>query len=217
MVDLAIFLQEDAIAGDITCIPLLARVLHLLLGSEVEHHGLDGVVNGGMEVVVEVGAAARVPRPLPTVLLLEGLEFLDWSAGDAHEVRILEAQVIDVRETLTYVAATTTTLVIARLEHEVIDDELVIALKQVAKSNGSIIRALERVCLVHLDHGQLAPLLIDGVIGDGELLLHVQELLPRGEPLITTNDLVGLLEAITKVRKSRGRLTFAAAISMNFC
>jgi len=72
----------------------------------------------------------------------------------------------------------------ARVEHEVVDQQLAAVVEQVQQA-GLAVPALEHVLLVHLDHRQPAPLGVQRVPLPGEFLLPSQQLPAGGEPLIS--------------------------------
>src|SRR3954451_9991174 len=75
-----------------------------------------------------------------------------------------------------------------RIEHEVVDDQLTTPLEQVEEADGAV-TPVERVVLLDLDHGEIAPLGVDPVAHTGELLLLRQQRGPRREPLLAGCDL----------------------------
>jgi hypothetical protein len=65
----------------------------------------------------------------------------------------------------------------------VADDELAAAVEKVEQV-GLAVRALEHVVLVDPDHGQLAPLAVQGVPGPCHRLLVGEQLLAGDQPLV---------------------------------
>src|SRR3954453_14661266 len=75
-----------------------------------------------------------------------------------------------------------------RIEHEVVDDQLTTPLEQVEEADGAV-RPVERVVVLDVDHGEIAPLGVDPVAHTGELLLLGQQRGARREPLLAGGDL----------------------------
>src|SRR5262249_57232668 len=69
-------------------------------------------------------------------------------------------------------------------EHEVVDEELRAPAKEVCQ-RGAPLLGLESIRLVDPDPGQLLPLPRQLVAAPRELLLRLEQLEPRGEPLLT--------------------------------
>jgi hypothetical protein len=70
----------------------------------------------------------------------------------------------------------------------VLHDQLPLIPEQLGQRDLSV-RALEDVLLVHLDHGQPAPVGVERVMGAGELLLARQQAAPGLEPLLAGDDI----------------------------
>ncbi len=73
-------------------------------------------------------------------------------------------------------------------KHEVVNDELVLAVKEVEESDWAV-GALELVLLVDFDHGELAELSGEGVLGAGEGFLLLKEGFPGCQPFFSGRDL----------------------------
>jgi hypothetical protein len=79
-----------------------------------------------------------------------------------------------------------------RAKHEVVHDQLVFVTEQVPEGDRSV-GSVELVVLVDVDHGELANLGGEGVLGAGKLLFLVEESLTGGEPLLSGYNLLLLV------------------------
>ena len=78
---------------------------------------------------------------------------------------------------------------VARAEHEVVDQELGAAVEELGQGPGSVV-GVEAIVLVDLGPGQLAALAGQLVAHPGVLLLALQQFLASGLPLGTADNLV---------------------------
>src|SRR2546426_6668407 len=83
-----------------------------------------------------------------------------------------------------------------RTEHEMIDDQLAASLEEVSERLLAL-RPVEHIRFFDLDPGQVAPLGTQLIAQPGEFLLLDQELLARGEPLVSRYDSVVLHDSIS--------------------
>ena len=144
-----------------------------------------------MEVVVEVATVRGVPGDRPTLDAACTPRSSQSARGRRDQRRVACVQVAQVAARLSITNVHARAAVIpARVEHEVVDDELTPALEQVEQP-GLTFGAVEDVLLVDLDHRQLAALSVHRVALAGELLLMGQQLLAGHEPLVSRHDRVG--------------------------
>lgn len=190
MEDIPVALVKDTEAGHVAGPPALSPGLHLLPGPEVHLHGAHGLVNRRVQVVVEVGAVARVPRPRPAVGRLEGPQLFGRRARDAHQVGVFEPQVSHVGERVGGVGASVAANLFVGAEHEVVYDELGLALEEIAEGDCRAVFVVKGVLLVYLDHGEGAALFRQLVVGAGEFLFLFEEIFAGGEPFVAAYDLL---------------------------
>ena len=107
-----------------------------------------------MEVVVEVAAERRVPGKRPPALGLVALDLVDRRARHDRERRVTRRQMLaeSVGHLVRRGRAARAAVVPARVEHEVLHDQLASSFEQV-KERGPSGRAFEHVVLVDADHG----------------------------------------------------------------
>src|SRR5690242_3317881 len=88
-----------------------------------------------------------------------------------------------VREVRTTLAAVIPT----RIKHEVVDDQLLAAVKEIEQADLAV-RAIEDVLLVNPDHRQSAAFRIEPVSRVGSFLLFKKQVVARDKPLIACNN-----------------------------
>lgn len=146
-------------------LPLRAELLD---GLEIDQRGGDGLVIGGVEIVVEIRAEGGVPRHRPAHLLFEGFNGAIRRAGNHHQRRVAGVQVLKVRRhIISEVGAPDAALGVLGTEHEVVHNELLAAFEEVFEADFAV-RAFEGVVLVDFDVGELAAEGGDFVVGFGE-------------------------------------------------
>src|SRR5688572_15812362 len=126
----------------------VSELLEGLLVFEVVLNGRDGFVLRDMEVIVEVAAEGRVPWHGPSHARFEGLDFSQRRAGDQDERGVASMEMREVADVVRDERAARATLVpglpgLARrwrpwLEHEVIHDELTVAIKQIEQTRFTV-------------------------------------------------------------------------------
>src|ERR671916_782839 len=184
----AVHLQEAAAARHLD--RLVAEVVLaaggvLGPGAVVVHGRRHRLVDRDAEVVVEVGSVRRVPGDVPALLALPALELGQRRPRHHGVARVAGVEVLEEagRELVGPRRAAGAAVLPRRVEHEVVDDELVPPVEQVAQADGAL-RALQRVVLVDLDHRQLAPFGVERVTPAGQLLLLRPQRGPAGPPLL---------------------------------
>jgi hypothetical protein len=166
-------LEEDADALALHVADLLGAVVVLgLLGER------DAVVD------VEVGVRRRVPREAPPHPLPVRGELRVGRERDGDHRDVARLQVDDVRvEVVGPERAALAAGVPARIEHEVVDDELAAAGEEL-RQRASSVRPLEDVLLLDALPRQVTSLAPQLVPQPRELLLLREQLLPLGQPLV---------------------------------
>jgi len=120
-------------------------------------HGRDAVVEGDVEVVVEVGAEGRHPGEGPAHAPLEGVDLGERRARHDHEGGVAREQVREVGDVVGEEGAAGAAFVLVGAQHEVVHDELLPAVKEVEEGDLSG-GALEGVLLLEVDHWEVAHL-----------------------------------------------------------
>ncbi|MNS96815.1 hypothetical protein D3C72_1311310 [compost metagenome] len=152
-----------------------------------------GLGQGSAQVEVEVAALGREPIEAPAHALFERGQLGIRRARHRDHGNVMVAQMhqgalqVVGQERTTHAA-----FLPVGTEHEVIEDELALALEQV----GQAVRAAgvqELVGLVHLDPGQGQALARQRVLGMGQRFFAAQQGLARGVPLVAGYDgVIGL-------------------------
>src|SRR2546423_440568 len=154
--------------------------------------GLAAVgVQADLVVVVEVAAVGGVPGgDGPAAFGRRGGELVVRGAGGQHERGVPGGDVHEHArgELVDRGRAARAGLVPVRAEHHVLHDQLPLVPEQLGQRDRAV-RALEDVLLVHLDHGQPAPVGVERVVGAGELLLARQQTAPGLQPLLPGDDI----------------------------
>lgn len=88
-----------------------------------------------------------------------------------------------------HVRAAGTAAVVFGLEHEVVDDQLVLALEEIVEGHRLVAGALEEILLVYLDHGQLAAFGGENIALVRVLFLFFEKSFAGSLPFFTTNNL----------------------------
>ena len=148
----------------------------------------DSLVKGDAEVEVEATAEARIPGKRPAHRVLEPRDLLDRRSGHDGDGRIPFVQMLDISVLVDAASAAHATLVPARIEHVVVDDELVAAFEEIKQRPCVPVRNGEAVILDHLDHRQTATLGGEFVPCLGERFLLIEQRDACMCPRITTND-----------------------------
>lgn len=89
MIHITVFLQKDAESRNIALEGWLEPSVRLFQRLEVVLFGSYGLVQCGMEVIVEVGVTAGVPREFPPGKILVRFDLVYWSARDGDKVGVL--------------------------------------------------------------------------------------------------------------------------------
>lgn len=92
-------------------------------------------------------------------------------------------------ERFAHVSASRTSTIVFRIEHEVIDNELLLTIKEVAERNLLVAGAMEDILLVYLDHGKLTALGSKNVALVRICLFFLEKSFTSGKPLFTTANL----------------------------
>lgn len=95
-----------------------------------------------------------------------------------------------VGERLAHVSATRASTFILGVEHEVVDDELLLVVKEIAERNYLVARAMEDILFVYLDHGQFTTLSGENVALVGICFFLLEKSFASGEPLFSTANLL---------------------------
>src|SRR6266566_1585887 len=186
--DLVALAQEAAVAGHLGG----AVAAEQARFGPVVVLGLAAVgVQADLVVVVEVAAVGGVPRgDGPAAFGRRRGDLAVRGAGGQHERGVPGGDVLQHArgELVDRGRAARAGLVPVRAEHHVLNDQLPLAAEQLGQRDRPV-RALEDVLLVHLDHGQPAPVGVERVVGAGELLLARQQSAPGLEPLLPGDDI----------------------------
>ena len=237
MVHLALAPQKDAhprlLARDV---PLLPLGLELGSRGKVVLDRLDRGVQRHVEVIVEGRAVARVPGEGPADLALPGVKLGEGSARDDGESRVARGEVAEIGDMLAWEEkgksvsrgrwlrggsagfertdkrASVASALGVRAKHEVVDDELVFAVEEVLERQCRSLRTLELVLLVDEDHGELADLRAQSILGPRKLLLLLEERLAGGNPLLSGDNLCLLSVLSCRAVCTRAQHTLGAAM-----
>jgi hypothetical protein len=80
--------------------------------------------------------------------------------------------------------------IVLGVKHEMVDDQLLLAIEEVTERDRLIARALEEILLVDLDHGELTALSGKDIALVRILLFFLEKNLTGGKPLFTTANLL---------------------------
>lgn len=198
--DLVLDAQERADARPVTAHALRPRHSGLGqfgLGAVEDAHRRDPVVDGRVEVVVEVAARRGVPGEGPSHPFAERGERRVRGPGHRDERRVADVQLPEPADPVGRGGAAGAAGV-ARLlgavgveveePHEVVHDQLGPPLEQVEQAHRPV-RAFEGVRLVDAHHRQPSTVGVDPVTRPGELLLLGQQLTAGGQPLLARHHL----------------------------
>jgi len=143
------------------------------------------LIQAHIEVPVEVRAERGVPRKVPTHSLLVLFDLGDRSTRNQHQGGVGGIQVSQRRgKVVGEEAAARASGLVLRAKHEMIDDQLLAALKELCQG-GFAIGVFERVFLVDLHHREIVPkLIVEGCIGPNGSFLLLEKLLASSQPLI---------------------------------
>lgn len=113
----------------------------------------NSLIIGDMEVVVEIRAERRIPREVPTHSLFEFLDLSNWSTRNEYQACLSGMQVAKCgREVVCLKGTSVAADFVLGCEHEVLDDELLAAVKEVCECDFAF-GTIEGVLLVDLYHG----------------------------------------------------------------
>ena len=155
------------------------------------------------EVEVEVAGRGRDPRDAPTHAALVPLKLLERCLRDEEQRRVTGVQVRD--DAVDRVGdrrVDRATGLVARAEHEVVDEQLGPPVEQLGERLLPVVR-LEAVVLLHPHPGQIPTQLRDLVAQPGVLLLPLEQFLARREPLLARSDRVTGHSSLPPCRPAR--------------
>ena len=170
--------------------------------------------DGRVEVVVEVAAGRRRPREGPAHPAPVGEQLVDRGERDRHQRHVVVGEVhMRAIEAVGDRRASRAAGGVLGPEHEVVDEQLRVACKEVGQ-RGVAVLGLEAVVLLDLDPGQPLALLGDGVAAPDQVLLGLEQLEAGGEPLLAGCSGVGghrvknsfWINAMAPTAHIRGRL-----------
>ena len=191
VVKLVYFLQEDAEALLLAiCIMTLAFGLQLRLIAKIVLQRLNVLVHAYVEVVVEGRVGGGEPLDvIPARALLESGELLVGSTRDEYEMGVPRIEMLEVGGHLVhYEAAALAGSVSVRVEHDVADDQLAVALEQVLQVECAL-WAGELIVLIELHEWKLGTLFGKLVGVSRVFLLFRKEVDARLAPLLQGSDL----------------------------
>src|SRR5204863_7045165 len=108
--------------------------LDLALRAVVVLERQAAVLEGDVEVVVEVRADRRVPREVPAHALLEGLDLDDGRVRHARERGVAHVQMREMADLVCEPRAARASGVLVVEPHEVVDEELAATLEQLGET-----------------------------------------------------------------------------------
>ena len=170
--------------------PALAHRLELLPTAVVVFDRGDRLVLGHVEVVVEVAAVGRVPRKRPTLAAAVVLDLGEGSPRHRRERRVPLVQVLE--QTVGHLVrpgrAARAAVVPARVEHEVLHDQLSAPFEEVGQRRLSL-RSFEDVVLLDPHHRELSALGVEGVPRPRHGLLLGEQRYSGSPPFLRRHDL----------------------------
>ena len=172
--------------------PLLPMLRRLEIILPLTH----GLALRNVVVVVEVAVVARYPGESPAHALLVGVDLFDRRARDERERRAARVHVLQRRDRVARQRAGFAAGAPRRVEHEVVDEELLAVLEEIGQRAGDwfagrLVDGREGVRLSHFDDWERLALSRDRVVGPGYFLLFLQQGEARGEVLVRGYDLSG--------------------------
>src|SRR5262245_15462968 len=147
-----------------------------------------GHIERNVEVVVERGSGRGDPGEGPSHAMFERFDLVQWRAGNGGEGGISCGEMHDrASEVVGEVRAVLAALLPARIEHEVVDDELPMASKEIAQRRLPL-QAVEHVLVFDLDHRKTPTFAAERITLSTPFLLPDQQLFARLEPFCSRYD-----------------------------